>query len=141
MARQFGFALTLVANSLLIVSLSFADTETTPAPLSAGKKLFNQYCSSCHGISGAGDGPVADSLGLKIPDLRMIASRRRGEFNRAELMAIVDGRTAVGAHGTKEMPVWGRKFSEEFGSDQVAEEAAQGYVSAIVDYLKSIQNK
>ncbi len=34
-----------------------------------GKTLFAQYCGSCHGVSGKGDGPGAAALNPKPKDL------------------------------------------------------------------------
>jgi mono/diheme cytochrome c family protein len=50
----------------LIISLSFAFMATSgsawAADAAAGAIIFNANCSSCHGISGAGDGPVGAAL-------------------------------------------------------------------------------
>lgn len=50
----------------LIISLSFAFLATSgsawAADAAAGAIIFNANCSSCHGISGAGDGPVGAAL-------------------------------------------------------------------------------
>jgi len=35
------------------------------ADLEAGKKVYNTYCSTCHGTSGKGDGPAAAGLNPK----------------------------------------------------------------------------
>ena len=50
----------------LIVSFSIAFLATSgsawAADAAAGAIIFNANCSSCHGISGAGDGPVGAAL-------------------------------------------------------------------------------
>lgn len=33
-----------------------------------GKKLYQTYCTGCHGISGKGDGPAAKTLPVKPAD-------------------------------------------------------------------------
>jgi mono/diheme cytochrome c family protein len=38
------------------------------APLADGKRLFEIYCSLCHGVSGRGDGPVGAKM-VKPADL------------------------------------------------------------------------
>jgi hypothetical protein len=47
----------------------------------------------------------------------------------------------VGAHGTREMPVWGRRFSAAYGSDSTAEEVTRGKIGVLIQYLRSIQVK
>jgi hypothetical protein len=37
------------------------------------------------------------------------------------------------------MPVWGNRFSEQFGGNAVGEEATRGYLLVLIEYLKSIQ--
>ncbi|MEN8180938.1 MAG: cytochrome c [Myxococcota bacterium] len=39
-----------------------APTASGPADVQAGAALYGQYCSSCHGARGDGDGPVAAGL-------------------------------------------------------------------------------
>jgi mono/diheme cytochrome c family protein len=48
----FAVALTLAS---LCATPSFADAKK-------GKELYGQLCVTCHGVAGAGDGPVALSL-------------------------------------------------------------------------------
>lgn len=38
---------------------------TAPFDLNRGKTLYKQYCASCHGVSGDGQGPAANSLNPK----------------------------------------------------------------------------
>jgi len=42
----------------------------TPGNRARGAELFAIHCAPCHGPSGAGDGPVAGRLGVKVRDLR-----------------------------------------------------------------------
>jgi hypothetical protein len=48
----------------------------------------------------------------------------------------IDGSVGVAAHGSTEMPVWGRRFRrEEAGPDS----ALRGRILLLVEYLRSIQ--
>ncbi len=47
--------LTALTISLIIASVPEADT----AQLDSGKKLYDQHCASCHGITGDGNGPAS----------------------------------------------------------------------------------
>lgn len=116
------------------IAQEYTETEGSP-----GRRLFVQYCGSCHGPEGQGNGPVAPALRTPPSDLTRIARRRGGGFPEAEIAAYIDGQRFVRAHGSREMPVWGLRFGEEFGGGAVGEEFARGYLHVLVEYLKSIQ--
>ncbi len=105
-----------------------------------GPSLYKVYCASCHGSSGRGDGPVASSLKGEVPDLTRIA-RRQGHFPAERIRSIIDGRTTVPPHGTREMPVWGHEFraAATGGAKVEPESAADRLVDLLVEYLRSIQ--
>jgi mono/diheme cytochrome c family protein len=105
----------------------------------SGRSAYLQYCASCHGRDGQGDGPVAPSLRTAPTDLTRVAERRGGRFSQAEIAAYIDGRTPVPAHGPREMPVWGQKLGERLGNDDTAEELVRGRLLVLVEYLQSIQ--
>jgi mono/diheme cytochrome c family protein len=134
----------LTASCLAAQSLpglhGMAGAQEMPEPdASPGRKLYLQYCGSCHGLEGQGDGPVAPALRTPPADLTRIAQRRGGAFPEAEITAYIDGQQFVRAHGSREMPVWGIRFSEQFGGGSVGQEFARGYLHVLVEYLKSIQ--
>ncbi len=43
--------------------------KSSPTSISAGKSLWSQHCSSCHGKTGAGDGSKAAQLKTQPDDL------------------------------------------------------------------------
>jgi mono/diheme cytochrome c family protein len=104
-----------------------------------GKPYFEAFCASCHGASGRGDGPASVALRARPADLTQIAARRGGRFPDGEIAQFIDGRFAVPAHGSREMPVWGDVFTREIARSDVAESIARGKVLVLVEYLKSIQ--
>ncbi|RIL05666.1 MAG: cytochrome C [Proteobacteria bacterium] len=106
-----------------------------------GAEMFQQYCASCHGQSAAGDGPAAGALRTPPADLTRIAARRGGSFPDGEIARFVDGRFDVPAHGTREMPIWGRKLGEAVAEGAEPDEVARGRILALVEYLKTIQAK
>ncbi|HET7221158.1 MAG TPA: c-type cytochrome [Vicinamibacterales bacterium] len=103
-----------------------------------GAQLFKDYCASCHGASGRGDGPVAAHLRKPPPDLTKYSARNDGIFPSERLRQIIDG-TGVGAHGDREMPVWGDAFRTSRGG--LTPEAAKRRIDAIVRYLGLIQER
>jgi len=115
--------------------------QTAEAVLSGttGDALFKTYCGSCHGKSAKGDGPLADSLRFRPPDLTLIAKRNGGKFDRDKVYRIIDGREGVKGHGGTDMPVWGDAFKRS--GEGYSEKAVKARIEAIVDFLKSIQVK
>jgi mono/diheme cytochrome c family protein len=112
-----------------------------PMLVEVGREGFVRHCAACHGMDGRGGGPVASALRTAPADLTRIAARRGGDFPAGEISDWIDGRLASPAHGTREMPVWGKRFAGMYGDDSVAEEVTRGKIGVLVQYLKSIQVK
>ena len=110
-----------------------------PVLAELGAPLFERYCTSCHGLAGRGDGPAAASLRPRPADLTAIAKRRGGGFPTGEVAQFIDGRFALPAHGSREMPVWGERFGSDVPDSGVGESIARGNIASLVEYLKSIQ--
>ena len=64
----------------------------------AGRALYDQYCASCHGRDGAGDGPSAGALTKRPADLTRIAERNGGVFPTIRVMSVIDGYTRRNDH-------------------------------------------
>ncbi|MFM8412297.1 MAG: c-type cytochrome [Alphaproteobacteria bacterium] len=113
--------------------------EPAPVPASGGEVLYLRYCASCHGATGHGDGPVAADLRVPPPDLTLIAKRDGGRFDERRLVAVIDGRRAVAAHGSRAMPVWGEVFDAELAGAPHARRQNLLRSTTLVDWLRSIQ--
>ncbi len=113
-------------------------SRETPAPPS-GQVLYDRYCASCHGTSGKGDGPVAAALAKPPSDLTTLARRSGGRLDEAELIAVIDGRRMVAAHGPREMPVWGAVFDEELSGQPWAQYTGLLRAQVLADHLRSLQ--
>ena len=106
---------------------------------SSGEELYRRFCASCHGVEGRGDGPVAASLRVEVPDLTRTASRARGMDPRERIVRVIDGRYIVGAHGTRLMPVWGEDLARlEIGNPD-AERSTQILIGRLADYVSGLQ--
>lgn len=105
----------------------------------SGQDLYRRFCAACHGLEGRGDGPVAGSFKVEVPDLTLIARRAGGDFPRERIARIVDGRHIFGAHGTRTMPVWGEDFSKVDLGDPNAEQATRLLIERLVDYVAQLQ--
>ena len=137
-ARRATLCSGAIAGVMAMVGYTFAVAQTFGAVDLSGAELFERYCAACHGVSATGDGPVAPSLLVQVPDLTQLNARGR-EFSRFSIREIVDGRSPVVAHGTRRMPVWGREFWFEEGADIEAERRSREIIERLIDYLETIQ--
>jgi mono/diheme cytochrome c family protein len=105
----------------------------------SGQELYARLCASCHGTTGRGDGPVASSFKVEVPDLTLISRRAQGSYPRDRIEKIIDGRFVVGAHGSRTMPVWGEDLSRlELGNPD-AERATRVIIGRLADYVWLLQ--
>jgi mono/diheme cytochrome c family protein len=106
-----------------------------------GAELYGRFCASCHGPAGRGDGPVSKAFKTEVPDLTLIARRHGGVFPRDSIERIIDGRAAVFAHGSRDMPVWGEEFAHAELGNPDAERATQLIVQRLLDYVQALQRQ
>jgi mono/diheme cytochrome c family protein len=135
----------LVRQSWIVVAALFSGVAAAQiGPFSlrdySGQEIYQRFCSSCHGESGHGDGPVAPTLATVVPDLTELYRRYGNRFPAQELRETIDGRNLVIAHGVRTMPVWGYEFWWEDGADIEAEATARATIDKLLEYLRSIQN-
>ncbi|MDH3687681.1 MAG: cytochrome c [Myxococcales bacterium] len=135
-------AFVLVGWSVVAVALpslaEAVDPKGQPLLAELGATLFHDHCASCHGVFGLGDGPAASSLKVPPADLTRIASKNGGTFPDADVASYIDGRFELDAHGTREMPIWGRRLAEPIAGG-TGDEVARGQIQILVEYLKTIQ--
>lgn len=130
----------LVVTFLLFLNFALAGPAAAQSFADySGRDLYMRFCASCHGVTGAGDGPVGQGLAVMVPDLTTLRRRSGGQMNTAQLREIIDGRAVVIAHGTRTMPVWGYEFWVEEGADMEAEAAVRTIVDQLIAYLRSLQ--
>jgi mono/diheme cytochrome c family protein len=138
-ARHLALALGVAAGLVGFRASSVAAGAQQPPPILidslAGRDSFQLYCAPCHGVSGRGDGPVASELRTRPSDLTLLAQRSGGTYPADRVRAFVIGTgRALPAHGTTEMPVWGRMF-RSFESDARVRER----IANLIKYIESIQ--
>jgi mono/diheme cytochrome c family protein len=131
----------VVAGGALAACAAFSQEQGGEASkqVESGRATFAMHCAACHGANGEGDGPAAAALAQRPADLTRIAARRGGVFPDAAVLRIIDGRDPIVAHGTREMPVWGRHFGAGHLPGTDAQAAARGNALILVQYLASIQ--
>lgn len=130
----------VVAAKLLVAAGSMALAQDPHL----GITEYEISCMPCHGIDGRGDGPSAKFL-LKVPtDLTKITKVNKGIFPAQRLAEIIDGRAIVASHGQRDMPVWGDRYRVRIEPNEPRSEIerrGRAHIAALVEYIRSIQEK
>ncbi len=112
----------------LTIGVGFAASAQTPAKsgpranIAAGKELFHQHCSTCHGVDAKGANGAA-SRGImydpqsfdperRVPpaDLTELSERYAGKFPADRIRNAIYNKDSIPSHGTPDMPAWGNVF-------------------------------
>jgi len=107
---------------------------TSPA---SGEQMYVNYCASCHGKDGKGNGPASPALKIPATDLTTLAKQNKGTFPSAHVGTILKGES-VPAHGSADMPVWGPIFRSLSTGHQ---SEVQQRVMNLTKYIESMQVK
>ena len=74
-----------------------------------GKKLYQTYCTGCHGASGKGDGPAGKTLPVKPAD--HTNGKKMSQYSDEHLITVISkGGASVGK--SSQMPAWGAVLKE-----------------------------
>lgn len=128
---------------------SAADKASASDP---GKREYLNSCAACHGASGklaAGEGAGVEFLKRTPADLTTLAKKNGGVFPFDRVYAIIDGRQAVSGHGSRDMPMWGDRYSRETVKANEyyvdvpydMEMYTRARILALIDYLNRLQAK
>lgn len=104
----------------------------------SGAHLYREFCSSCHGDSGKGDGPGAETLPRRPTDLTRLARRNGGVFPRKDVLAVVEAVKQVPDHPRPPMPNWWDMF---YRLERGNERALRQRIDALVSHIESLQLK
>jgi mono/diheme cytochrome c family protein len=107
----------------LMSVIAFSPSLTFAQELADGKRLYQAYCSGCHGLSGKGDGPAAKTLPVKPADHTRIEMNKYTDQYLIEIIS--KGGASVGR--SAQIPAWGAVLKEP----QVRE---------IVAYVRALSN-
>lgn len=129
----------LLAAGLSAAALLPATAVAEELSSYTGAELYGRFCGSCHGAGGRGDGPVAATMKVEVPDLTRLA-RRPGGFPEEQVRRIIDGREVIAAHGRRSMPVWGYEFAGATVAEPDAGAAeAAALIERLVAHLRTLQ--
>ncbi len=113
-----------------------------------GKLEYDSHCAACHGLTGKGDdSALKGELVKSIPDLTVLSKKNNGVFPFNTVYQIIDGRTEIKSHGSREMPIWGLAFKSEaspyFEKISPYDNSAivRSRILALTEYLHRIQVK
>ncbi|MFK7895625.1 MAG: cytochrome c [Myxococcota bacterium] len=123
------------------------DSVEYPWRLVQGRETYEALCAACHGDEGRGGGGVqtkrdsAPSEEPAAPNLREIAKRRPGGFDRDEIAEWIEGSLVPRAHGSSKMPIWGERLSLEYERYSNADDLVGARLDPLIVYLMSIQEE
>jgi mono/diheme cytochrome c family protein len=126
--------------------LAFCVSSANAQGIDIGQREYNNHCAFCHGLEGKGDGPSANMLRTKVADLTVLQKNNKGIFPFKRTYEIIDGREAVAAHGSRDMPVWGEVYNREAADwslpPGISEEAfIRARILSLVEYISRLQQK
>ncbi|MBA4176454.1 MAG: hypothetical protein C0505_07825 [Leptothrix sp. (in: Bacteria)] len=134
----------LRAAACTVALVSVAAAALAQPKVDLGKREFEAKCASCHGIDGRGNGPFAEQLKTRLPDLTMLARNNGGIFPVNKTCEIIEG--AGKGHGTRAMPVWGVEYTVQAAEalpDLPYNQAVfvRSRIMALLEYLNQLQVK
>ena len=138
-----GVPIALIAFAMLAWAQEQPKKEIKHVPVQAtspasGPEMYKTYCAVCHGTDGKGNGPAASALKVPPSNLTVLAEKNGGKYPALKVASVIRGEDALPAHGSKEMPIWGKLFRGMSGGH---ESEVQQRVSNLNKYIESLQKK
>ena len=139
----FGISLAIVGVALAVPQ-GFAAPQgqqkepVRRADITSGRNMFVNYCASCHGVDGKGNGPVAVALKPAPTDLTTLAKANEGKYPAGFVSTVLKFGRNPAAHGSSDMPVWGSRFKM---IDPNQDPTGQQHIDDVVAYIGSLQGK
>jgi mono/diheme cytochrome c family protein len=135
--------MTMRRNGLILLSgLLCLIAIGTAAAESSGEKDYRADCARCHGIDGKGSVPTMRMVpGYVSVDLTQLSKNNNGKFPHQRVYDAIDGRKRVLPHFIGDMPAWGLKYRQNRELSPQQEKKIERRISALVDYIESLQEK
>lgn len=113
--------------------------------LRAGQEIFEGHCAACHGMTGNGDGDIADLFKVKPKALSELSKENGGKFPFERVYQTLKATNEVKGHGRSAMPVWGDYFRVEVLDDPTVNEEesfiALGKMLSVIYYIETLQSE
>ncbi|HUX43648.1 MAG TPA: c-type cytochrome [Terracidiphilus sp.] len=126
-----------------VAGFGYADQQTSKVVIpierispANGKQMYVDYCAPCHGANAKGNGPAASALRNHPTDLTVLSRNNHGHFPDTHIAAVLRFGSALPAHGSAQMPVWGPILGK---MDTAHSQATQLRISNLCRYLESLQ--
>jgi mono/diheme cytochrome c family protein len=113
-------------------------TTIQPTSATSGQQMFTTYCAVCHGASGIGNGPAAAALKVPPANLTLLSQNNGGSFPSNHVTSVLKFGTAIPAHGSAEMPIWGDEM-RTLNPTQVDDSLIRLRILNLTNYLKQMQ--
>jgi len=132
-----AFMMAGVAATGLTGLVAACAPDTTPT---GAARDYADYCASCHGPSGRGNGPAAVGMQPAPSDLTQLAAQNGGVFPKSRVMGQLVGYTM--GRSESHMPIFetlreGPVVMYDDGSGQRV--ATPARLVALADYLQTLQ--
>ncbi|MHB1142016.1 MAG: c-type cytochrome [Sulfuricaulis sp.] len=145
---------TTVASAFLGTILVFiagsgsAADKADARKVDIGKGEYEQKCTICHGPLGKGDGAYSVMLKKHATDLTTLSKKNGGVFPFARVFETIEGTHELKAHGTRDMPIWGKeyrssKYYDDYLHDPESDRSyfARSRILALTEYIYRLQAK
>ena len=140
--------LVLASVSILAALIIAGPMHAFAADASLGRQEYEHNCAMCHGVTGNGNGWLAQHLIVPIPPITQLKKNNGGVFPVTRVYEVIDGTKEVKLHGTRAMPVWGKSFQldevgNQFSGARGGARASAGVVRArilsLIEYISELQ--
>lgn len=127
----------IVLATISLGATAFAQEKITDF----GEREFEANCAVCHGENAKGNGILVSSLKVAPPDLTLLAKKNGGVFPIKRLYDVIDGRAQIAVHGSRDMPIWGTRYSTNAPENYNQQVYVRTRIINLIDYLHRIQQK
>lgn len=128
----------LAVAVVLVGPSGTAAPKPDAAAAASGRTTYGRYCTSCHGTTARGDGPLANDLRVPVPDLTTLAARNGGQYPFERVVRIIGSGGELRGHGSRDMPAWGDAFKRTKG---IAAPTADAAIRNLAQYIASLQRQ
>jgi mono/diheme cytochrome c family protein len=145
--KSAAWAILILTATLSLSVIAFAQQKVADF----GEREFENSCADCHGMDAKGHGVLAANLKAAPPDLTLLTKKNGGVFSVERIYAVIDGRTQIASHGSRDMPIWGARYMINAAEHFVGVPYSgvppnlEGYIRTrilnLIDYLRRVQQK